>query len=110
MGKIQNELAMLTERTASRSMLQDFMRRVLFTKCVEALFSKVPGDTAARKCCRFGTLDAIMKPTVMYKIASVLLGLFAVGHTLGFRQADPQWGVDSLLQTMRSVHFSVNGF
>lgn len=51
-----------------------------------------------------------MKPTVLYKIASVLLGLFAAGHTLGFRQADPQWGVDSLLQTMRSVHFNVNGF
>jgi len=36
--------------------------------------------------------------------------LFAVGHTLGFQQSDPSWGVDSLLGLMRSSRFDVQGF
>ena len=51
-----------------------------------------------------------MKASMLYRIAAVLLLLFAVGHTLGFRQSDPQWGVDALLASMRSVHFEVQGF
>ena len=51
-----------------------------------------------------------MKAPVLYRIAAVLLLLFAIGHTLGFRQPDPQWGVDSLLASMRSIHFDVQGF
>ena len=51
-----------------------------------------------------------MKASVFYRIAAVLLMLFAVGHTLGFRQSDPQWGVDALLVSMRSIHFEVQGF
>ncbi len=47
---------------------------------------------------------------MFYRIAAVLLLLFAVGHTLGFRQSDPQWGVDALLASMRSIHFDVQGF
>jgi hypothetical protein len=47
---------------------------------------------------------------MFYRIAAVLLLLFAAGHTLGFRQSDPQWGVDALLAAMRSVHFEVQGF
>jgi len=50
-----------------------------------------------------------MKASVFYRIASILLLLFAVGHTLGFRQSDPQWGVDALLASMRSIHFNVQG-
>jgi hypothetical protein len=50
-----------------------------------------------------------MKPSLLYRIASVLLILFAVGHTLGFRQVDPKWGIDSLIQSMRSVYFNANG-
>ncbi|MBV8549796.1 MAG: hypothetical protein JOY54_00745 [Acidobacteriaceae bacterium] len=50
-----------------------------------------------------------MKPSWLYRIASILLILFAVGHTLGFRQVDPNWGIDSLVQSMRSVHFNANG-
>ena len=38
-----------------------------------------------------------MKASLFYRIAAVLLLLFAVGHTLGFRQSDPTWGVDTLL-------------
>ena len=51
-----------------------------------------------------------MKASTFYRIAAVLLLLFAAGHTLGFRQSDPTWGVDGLLGSMRSIHFDVQGF
>jgi hypothetical protein len=50
-----------------------------------------------------------MKASIFYRIAAVLLLLFAIGHTLGFRQSDPTWGVDALLGSMRSIHFDVQG-
>ena len=50
-----------------------------------------------------------MKASMLYRIAAVLLLLFAVGHTVGFRQSDPKWGVDALLGSMRSIHFDVQG-
>src|SRR3954464_16012205 len=55
-------------------------------------------------------MKATMKASLLYRIAAVLLLLFAVGHTLGFRQSDPTWGVDALLSSMRSMHFHVQGF
>ena|ERR1700733_14465931 len=51
-----------------------------------------------------------MKASLFYRIAAVLLLLFAVGHTLGFRESDPAWGIDALLGSMRSIHFDVQGF
>ncbi len=51
-----------------------------------------------------------MKASLFYRTAAVLLLFFAVGHTLGFRQSDPNWGVDTLLGSMRSIHFDVQGF
>ena len=51
-----------------------------------------------------------MKASIFYRAAAILLLLFAVGHTLGFRQSDPQWGVGVLLGSMRSIHFNVQGF
>ncbi|HTS57979.1 MAG TPA: hypothetical protein VMH03_10540 [Terriglobales bacterium] len=51
-----------------------------------------------------------MRASLFYRIAAILLLLFAVGHTLGFRQSDPAWGVDTLLGSMRSIHFEVQGF
>src|SRR6185369_17310804 len=51
-----------------------------------------------------------MKASTFYRIAAVLLVLFAAGHTLGFRQSDPAWGVDALLASMQSIHFEVQGF
>jgi hypothetical protein len=51
-----------------------------------------------------------MKASVFYRIASVLLVLFTVGHTLGFCRSDPSWGVDGLLSSMRSIHFDAQGF
>jgi hypothetical protein len=50
-----------------------------------------------------------MKASIFYRIAAVLLLLFAVAHMHGFRQSDPQWGVDALLAAMRSIHFDVMG-
>jgi hypothetical protein len=51
-----------------------------------------------------------MKASTFYRITAGLLLLFALGHTLGFRQSDPQWGIDALLSSMRSIHFDVQGF
>ena len=51
-----------------------------------------------------------MKASPFYRIAAVLMLVFAVGHALGFRQPDPAWGVDTLLGSMRSIHFDVQGF
>lgn len=51
-----------------------------------------------------------MKASLLYRIAAVLLLLFAAGHTLGFRQSDPSWGVGALLNSMQSIHFNVQGF
>lgn len=51
-----------------------------------------------------------MKATTLYRIASVLILLFAAGHTLGFRQIDPKWGVGSLITSMQSIHFEAQGF
>src|SRR5271154_5639205 len=51
-----------------------------------------------------------LKASVFYRVAAVLLLLFAFGHTLGFRQSDPTWGVDPLLASMRSIRFDVQGF
>jgi hypothetical protein len=51
-----------------------------------------------------------MKASLLYRTASVLLLLFAIGHTLGFRQTNPEWGVGSLIDSMRSIHFDAQGF
>ena len=51
-----------------------------------------------------------MKASTFYRIAAVLILLFAIGHTVGFLQSDPKWGVDSLLLSMKSTHFHIQGF
>ena len=51
-----------------------------------------------------------MKASVFFRIAAVLLLLFAAGHTFGFRQNNPEWGADAVLASMRSVHFDAMGF
>jgi hypothetical protein len=50
-----------------------------------------------------------LKPAIFYRIASVLLLLFAALHTFGFRQVDPSWGVDSVISSMQSIHFNIVG-
>ncbi len=51
-----------------------------------------------------------MKASIFYRISSVLLVLFAAGHTFGFRQNNPEWGADAVLALMRTVHFDALGF
>ena len=51
-----------------------------------------------------------MKASLFYRIAAVLLLLFAVGHTLGFPQSGPTGGLDALLDSMPSIHFDMQGF
>ena len=51
-----------------------------------------------------------MKALVPYRIASVLLLLFAAGHSLGFRRNIPEWRADAVVDSMRSVHFDAQGF
>jgi hypothetical protein len=51
-----------------------------------------------------------MKASIVYRIAAVLLLLFAAGHTLAFHQTDPQWGIDPYLHLLRSIPFDVQGF
>lgn len=50
-----------------------------------------------------------MQASLLYRLASVLLILFALGHTLGFGRVDPRWGVDSIIGALRSTHFDVQG-
>jgi len=51
-----------------------------------------------------------MKIPIVYRMAAVLLTLFAVGHTFGFQKTLPEWGVDSLIASMRAMHFDAQGF
>ncbi len=51
-----------------------------------------------------------MKAKILYRIAAVLLLLFAAGHTFGFRQNNPEWGVGAVIGSMQSVHFDAQGF
>jgi hypothetical protein len=52
-----------------------------------------------------------MKASLFYRIAAVLLLLFAAGHTFGFSQPpDPTWGADALVGSMKSIRFDVQGF
>lgn len=50
-----------------------------------------------------------MRPTLLYRVAAVLLALFAVGHTVGFRRVDPQWGIDAVITQMKAESFQVLG-
>ena len=51
-----------------------------------------------------------MTTSLLYRIASALLVLFALGHTMGFRRIDPRWRIDSLISQLRSTRFDVQGF
>ena len=50
-----------------------------------------------------------MKASLMFRIAAVLITLFAVGHTFGFRQVDPRWGIDAMIGAMKSAKFQTQG-
>jgi hypothetical protein len=50
-----------------------------------------------------------MRPSLLYRVAAVLLVLFTLGHTAGFRQVDPQWGIDAVITQMKAASFDVLG-
>ncbi|HET9708981.1 MAG TPA: hypothetical protein VFP39_11830 [Gemmatimonadales bacterium] len=50
-----------------------------------------------------------MTPSLLYRIAAVLLVLYAAGHTIGFQHVDPRWGVDALVKGLRATRFTVQG-
>jgi hypothetical protein len=52
----------------------------------------------------------LMKPALLYRIASGLLVLFAIGHTAGFRQVDPSWRAEGVLRALKNLRFDVQGF
>ena len=50
-----------------------------------------------------------MRPSIFFRIAAVLLLIFAALHTIGFRQVDPAWGVDAVVRSMQSTRFNIMG-
>jgi len=50
-----------------------------------------------------------MTASLLYRIASVLLLLFAIGNTFVFRRTYPNWGVDSVVGAMRNTRFEIQG-
>jgi hypothetical protein len=47
-----------------------------------------------------------LSASILYKVSAVLLVLFALGHTLGFRKVHPKWNAEGVISGMRSVSFS----
>lgn len=47
-----------------------------------------------------------MSPALLYRVASVILVLYAAAHQFGFRQIDPQWNADAAVAAMK-VTFQV---
>jgi hypothetical protein len=50
-----------------------------------------------------------MKPKLIYRVAAVLLLLFAAGHVFSFHRVDPAWGLSAMLEQMKSIRFSIGG-
>jgi len=51
-----------------------------------------------------------MRATLLYRIVSIVLLLFAAGHSVGFRRVDPSWHADATVESMRNVTFHVGAF
>src|SRR5689334_8086881 len=62
------------------------------------------GDGAARL-----SGDHVMKASLLYRIAAVLLALFAILHTIGFRQNVPEWHAGAVTDAMRATRFDAQG-
>ena len=54
-------------------------------------------------------MSSLSRASFVYRVAAVVLLLFAIGHTFSFSQTDPSWGLDPTLASMRSIHFSIAG-
>src|SRR5678816_4579583 len=83
-------------------------RRRVESRCFERddLFACADGGVDQS---RLERTEVDVKASLFYRIAAVLLVLFAVAHTLGFRQSDPSWHVGPLLASMQSLHFDMLG-
>jgi len=46
-----------------------------------------------------------MKASLLYRITSLLMLLFAAGHTFGFRQIDPTWGCPGVVAHLSWRYF-----
>jgi hypothetical protein len=51
-----------------------------------------------------------MRASIFYRLAAVVLLLFALGHTIGFRQKVPEWNAGSVIAAMQATHFNAQGF
>jgi hypothetical protein len=51
-----------------------------------------------------------MSASLLFRIATALILLFAAGHTFGFRQVDPAWHLADALSLLRTTHFRTQGF
>lgn len=49
-----------------------------------------------------------MSSARLYRAASIVLLLFAAGHTYGFRKVDPRWNADATVAAMKTT-FQVQG-
>lgn len=49
-----------------------------------------------------------MSSARLYRVASVVLVLFAAGHSFGFRQVDPRWNAEGTVMAMKTP-FEVQG-
>jgi hypothetical protein len=50
-----------------------------------------------------------MSSKFIYRAVTVLLLLFALGHTLGFNQVDPRWGVSAAITALQTIRFTAQG-
>ena len=50
-----------------------------------------------------------MRTSLIYRVVSVLLVVFALGHTLGFNRVDPTWGVTTPITALQTITFAVQG-
>ena len=54
--------------------------------------------------------EVAVKSSVLFRVSAILILLFALGHTFGFRQIDPAWHIDDLIGSLRSTKFQAAGF
>lgn len=50
-----------------------------------------------------------MTTKFIYRVVTVLLLLFALGHTLGFNRVDPSWGVSAPIDALQTIRFTTQG-
>ena len=54
-------------------------------------------------------MSSLSRAPFVYRVAAAVLLLFAIAHTFSFSQTDPNWGLDPMLASMRSIRFTIAG-